>query len=92
MEKNFQIIAVVLGGVAAFFFWQQRKEVAFVAGVLGCASFFLSVRYAAKERVDEIDSARKKRELIEENLPEESIEEFAEGEKETKETKETNLK
>jgi len=89
MKKMFQIIAAVLVGVAAFFFWKQNKEVAFVAGVLGCASFFLSVRYAAKERMDKIDLAEKKRELIKENLFKENAEMPVAN---RKEQKEKNLK
>jgi hypothetical protein len=52
MERVFQIIAAVLIGVAAFFFWQQNKDIAFVAGVLGCVCFAVSLRFQVKKRMD----------------------------------------
>ena len=50
MEKIFQLSAVVLAGVAAYFLWVGNSEYAFVAGVLGCVSFLLSVRTQIKVR------------------------------------------
>ncbi|PYS97959.1 MAG: hypothetical protein DMF63_18060 [Acidobacteria bacterium] len=50
MERVFQIIAAVLICVAAYFFWAGSKESAFVAAVLCCVSFFLSIRFQMKER------------------------------------------
>lgn len=50
MERLFQILAVILAGVAAYFLWAGNKDWAFVAVVLGCVSFFLSVRFQVKER------------------------------------------
>jgi hypothetical protein len=44
MERVFQISAVVLAGVAAYFLWAGNNDGAWVAGVLGAVSFFLSVR------------------------------------------------
>lgn len=43
-------MAVILAGIAAYFLWVGNSEYAFVAGVLGCVSFFLSVRTQAKAR------------------------------------------
>jgi len=50
MERVFQIVAVILAGVAAYFLWIGNKDGAFVSAVLGCVSFFLSIRAQVKER------------------------------------------
>lgn len=51
MVQLFQILAVVLAGVAAFFFWQSNSDWAFASGVLAVCSFFLSIRYQYKARI-----------------------------------------
>jgi len=51
MVQLFQIMAVVLAGVAAFFFWQNNSDWAFASGVLAVCSFFLSIRYQYKARI-----------------------------------------
>lgn len=53
LEKLFQLLSVVLFGVAAFFFWRGQNDAMFVAGVFGASSFFLSVRMQVKQRLDE---------------------------------------
>ncbi len=53
MERIFQIIAVILAGVAAYFLWNDNGENAFVVGVFGAASFFLSLRVQTKRRLQE---------------------------------------
>ncbi|MGI9055065.1 MAG: hypothetical protein ACR2F2_04595 [Pyrinomonadaceae bacterium] len=50
MERIFQIVAVILAGIAAYFLWQDNSDGAFVSVVLGAVSFFLSVRFQVKER------------------------------------------
>jgi hypothetical protein len=50
MERIFQLLAVILGGIAAYFLWAGDSENAFVTAVLGCVSFFLSIRSQMKER------------------------------------------
>ncbi len=50
MERIFQILAVILAGVAAFFLWNGNKDAAFVSVALGCVSFFLSFRVQVRER------------------------------------------
>jgi len=50
MEIVFKILAVILGGVAAYFLWQGNGDRAFVAAVCGAVSFFLSVRVEVKKR------------------------------------------
>jgi hypothetical protein len=50
MDRVFQIVAVILAGIAAYFLWEGNKDGAFVSAVLGCVAFFLSVRSQVKER------------------------------------------
>lgn len=50
MERIFQIAAVILAGVAAYFLWSDNGDGAFVSAVAGCVCFFLSVRFQVKER------------------------------------------
>ena len=60
MERIFQILAVILAGVAAYFLWTGNNDGAFVSVVLGCVAFFLSVRFQVKERnrVRELESEK----------------------------------
>lgn len=51
MERIFQILAVILIGVAAFFVWRGDTDAVFIAAVAGAVSFFLSVRFQVGERV-----------------------------------------
>ena len=51
MDRFFQIAAVILIGVAAFFLYRGNSDGAFIAAVLGAVSFFLSVRFQVKERL-----------------------------------------
>lgn len=60
MERIFQLSAVVLAGVAAYFLWVGNSEYAFAAGVLGCVSFLLSVRTQVKERTRARELERQK--------------------------------
>ena len=50
MDRIFQVVAVILGGAAAYFLWTGNKDGAFVSAVLGCVAFFLSIRAQVKER------------------------------------------
>lgn len=50
MEKIFQIAAVVLAGIAAYFLWQGNGDRAFITAVFGAVCFFLSVRFQVKAR------------------------------------------
>lgn len=50
IETAFQILAVVLAGAAAYFLWTGNKDGAFISAVLGCLSFFLSIRFQVKAR------------------------------------------
>ncbi len=51
MERFFQILAVILIGVAAFFLYRGNTDGVFISSVLGAVSFFLSVRFQVKERL-----------------------------------------
>lgn len=53
MERLFQILAVILIGVAVFFLWRGNMDGLFVAAVFGAVCFFLSVRFQVKERLRE---------------------------------------
>ena len=57
MERIFQILAVILIGVAAYFLWQGNSDGTFVAAVLGAVAFFLSVRFQVKERLKQKEIA-----------------------------------
>ena len=63
LEKIFQILAVILIGVAAYFLWRGNNDGLFVSAVIGAVCFFLSVRFQVKERMDE--RARQAREIEE---------------------------
>jgi len=51
MERLFQILAVILIGVAAYFLWKGNTDGTFIAAVLGAVAFFLSVRFQVKGRL-----------------------------------------
>ncbi|MEP7211920.1 MAG: hypothetical protein ABI791_02515 [Acidobacteriota bacterium] len=51
-ERILQIAAVILVGVAAYFFWTGYSDGVFASAVLAAAAFFLSLRYEMKERND----------------------------------------
>jgi len=50
IETVFQVIAVVLAGAAAYFLYAGHRDGGFVAAVVGCCSFLLSLRFQAKAR------------------------------------------
>ena len=58
MDKFFQILAVILAGVAAYFLWQGNGEYAFVAAVLGAVSFFFNIRVQTKRRLGVYEEER----------------------------------
>jgi hypothetical protein len=62
MERLFQILAVILAGVAAYFFWQGNNDGAFIATVFGAVSFFLSIRFQVKVRLDQRAAEKAKEE------------------------------
>lgn len=58
MERIFQIGAAILAVVAALFLWMGNKDGVFVSLVLAACSFFMSVRFQAKARLDASEAAR----------------------------------
>jgi hypothetical protein len=50
MDRVFQMIAVGLAGLAAYFLSAGNSDAAFASAVLGSVSFFLSIRFQVKER------------------------------------------
>ena len=53
LERIFQTAAVILVGVAAFFLWEGNNDGLFIAAVSGAVSFFLSIRFQVKERMEQ---------------------------------------
>jgi hypothetical protein len=51
MVLAFQLIAVVLAAIAAYFLWNDDTESMFVAAVLGAVSLLLSIRFQVKGRL-----------------------------------------
>lgn len=51
MERLFQILAVILAGIAAFFLYRGKTDALFVSAVLGAVCFFLSYRFQVGERM-----------------------------------------
>ena len=74
MERFFQILAVILAGVAAYFMWQGNADRAFATAVFGAVSFFLSVRFEVKERLKIREAEREEAERS--RAEEEEFEEF----------------
>jgi hypothetical protein len=66
MIRAFQILAVALIAAAAYFLISSDYDDAFVTGVLGVCSFFLSIRFTFKPRVQDRLAARQQERLAEE--------------------------
>ena len=60
LELLFKILAGIFIGIAAFFLWRGSQDGTFVAAVLGCVCFFLSVRFQIaarnKQREEELSA------------------------------------
>lgn len=61
IDRIFQILAAILTAIAAYFFWMENKDRAFVSVVLAVCSFFISIRFQAKAR---LDAAEKKEDIL----------------------------
>jgi hypothetical protein len=72
MERLFQILAVILTGVAAFFLWKGNWDATFVSAVFGAVCFFLSIRFQVNERLKIRDAEREKERLAAEEEAEKS--------------------
>ncbi len=81
MVGFFQILAVILGGVAAYFLWQgNSRDYTFAAAVFAAVSFFISMRFQIKERLKGYEAERLEEEekRREEEFEEEEFEEDSE--------------
>lgn len=58
MERFFQILAVILIGVAAYFLKQDNRDAMFVTAVFAAVSFFLSIRFQVKGRLKQREAER----------------------------------
>ena len=90
MERLFQILAVILAGVAAYFMWRGNADRAFVSAIFGAVSFFLSVRFQVKERLKIREAEREEAERRREE--EEEFEELEELEDESPQLNEVPAK
>lgn len=75
MERLFQILAVILVGIAAFSLWQGNKDATFISAVFGAVSLLISIRFQVKERVKRRETERLEAERIEQ----EEIEKIRQG-------------
>ena len=50
--RIFQILAVILIGVAAYFLWLGNKDGVFVSLILSGCAYFLNMRFQIKERLN----------------------------------------
>ncbi len=64
MERTFQILAVILIGIAAFLVWKGNTDAVFVSAVAGAVCFFLSVRFQIGERVKQRKNEETEEKLI----------------------------
>ena len=58
MEHVFQIMAVILAGVAAYFLWLGNNDWFFLSAVVGAVCFFLSIRFQVKQRLRQRETER----------------------------------
>lgn len=73
MDHIFQILAVILAGVAAFFYWKGNNDGLYLSAVAAAVSFFLSVRFQVKGRNEIRESQRLAAEAMEEMGDEDAI-------------------
>ena len=64
MERLFQILAVILAGVAAVFFLGGKWDPAVISAGLGAVGFLLSVGVQSNERVDAREAERQRAEEL----------------------------
>ena len=59
MIRILQILAMVLGGLAAYFLWMQNKDGVFVSVVFSACALFMSIRFQAKARLVQFEADRR---------------------------------
>jgi len=57
-DRIFQIVAAILVCIAAYFVLMENKDGVFVSLVLAACSFFMSIRFQAKSRLDAVEKNR----------------------------------
>lgn len=66
MERVFQILAVILIGIAAFFLWNGNTDGLFIMAVAGAVCFFLSIRFQVGVRVKQREAEKRQAEFNDE--------------------------
>ena len=56
--RVFQVLSVIFAAAAAYFWWADNFDFAFAGVVLAICAFFLSIRFQAKARNDEVAQTR----------------------------------
>ncbi len=72
MERLFQLLAVVLIGIAAFFLWRSNNDAMFISAVLGSVCFFLRYRFQVKERMEQREKEKQEKAVQEIETTDES--------------------
>ena len=65
MERLFQIVAVILLGVTAFFLWKGDTDTVFVSVVLSAVAYLMSMRFQVKARLKQRADAEREAETRE---------------------------
>ena len=63
----FQILAVILGGIAAYFLWNGDTEAVFVSGILCACAYLMSLRFrigARLKRHDEKNASEAEEDIV----------------------------
>ena len=65
MERIFQILAIVLIALSAFFLWNGSTDGLFIAAVAGAVCFFLSVRFQVGDRLKHRERQESETKIVE---------------------------
>lgn len=67
MTIIFQVLAVILGGIAAYFLWSDNFDWAFAFVVFAICSYFIGMRFQIKARLEERKAAETQESVDDEN-------------------------
>lgn len=67
MTLIFQVLAVILGGIAAYFLWSDNFDWAFAFVVFAICSYFIGMRFQIKARLEERKAAEIQESVDDEN-------------------------
>lgn len=67
MTLIFQVLAVILGGIAAYFLWNDNFDWAFAFVVFAICSYFIGMRFQIKARLEERKAAETQESVDDEN-------------------------